>query len=594
MPGAKDHDKRPNIFERFNILKKIKEVLGKGWDALKTATTAVAVRVLGGKEEFSKYVAKQEALMNAAEISEAKNYSVGDKVAVEMGQFHIEGTVLQKSENEQGEFVTVELCDGKVQTFPAEAVETVAYFKEKNAELPKEYRKTLIDAESYSKYADIVKREQELKEQSDQIDKQKEKPLEEQDKVDIPEVGEKFVFLETTKVNDLDMVLSGTEVTVTGVSKDEKSVLMQGPDGKAFEVSVDALQDWRAMPKEIFETTYQDGNFVVKSPENQQGEMASVYVQKQHEKAEAEKEAAQDQKHEQEKDIDNTEKENTETPKEYVDELFEQTGSESEQTVDDVQKANASEREEQSDAEFMAELQAKMQSLLNDSKTDATEQKEEIAEEPRFEVFEDLQNEVDEVKSSVEEYLFNEEEQKWAEYEAYEAEERAHQPVELAENRDSLTVGAHFAYSFKGKYQEATVTAINKKSIDIQTNDGREYQIKNADKEKAVFGYEEIKADKDVASRVMDQNSTKFSDMFRNAYEKADDQRALEAEAEELGIDLYGGELDDLDFDYDDIDVDEGPTSLFDQINNAREEANSRNAVNKDAPSRDDDPLLGD
>lgn len=538
MPGAKDYNKqidkekarnerakkqkeiadikaeRPSIFERFNILKKIKEALEKGWDALRTATTAVAVRVLGGKDEFSKYVEKHDSLAGAAEALETKNCSVGDKVAVEVGQFHIEGTVLQRSENEQGEFVTVELCDGKVQTFPAEAVETVASFEERNVELPKEYRKTLIDAESYSKYVDVIKQEQELKDKEFNKE-EKTFPEEQKKEVDVPEVGKKFVFLETTKVNDLDMVLSGTEMTVVGTSENGKSALMQGPNGRISEVPVDKLQDWRAMPKEVFEMTYQDGNFVVKSCENQQGEMASVYVQKQLEKANTEKETSQ----EQEKKIDNSEREEAES---------------------------------------------------------------------RFETSEVLQNKVEAVEQDVDSYYFDDEAKRIDDYEASVAYDKAHQPVSLAENRDSLSVGMHFAYAFKGKYQEATVTAINKKSIDIQANDGREFQIKNADKDKAVFGYEEIKADKDVTNRVMDQNSTKFSDMFRAAYEKTEERYALEAEAEELGIDLYGGEFDDLNLDYNDTDDDNSRISLSDQIDKATEEANSRNAANKDVQSRDD------
>lgn len=566
MPGPKTNNK-PSIFERLNIFKKIKEALEKGWDALRTATTAVAVRVLGGKEEFSKYMERHDSFADALETLEAKNYAVGDKVAVKSGSFNIEGTVLQKSENEQGAFVTVELCDGKVQTFPAEAVETIAAFEERNAELPKEYRQILIDAESYSKYADIIKREQELKEQQNKDntpdkqeeqkapDKQKEqktpkereeqKSPEEQEKIDVPEVGEKFIFLTTLdNLSELDdIVLSGTEMTVTGMSEDGKSVLMQEPDGKISEVSLQSFQDWRAMPKEKFETAYKDNEFiVVKSPENQQGEMANVYIRKQIEKREAEKEAVAD--------------------------------AELENLPEETKKQEEQER----------------------AFDDMTEQ---TAEESRFDIPEDLQNEVDEVKEDVEWFSFDDDEQKIADYEASAAYDREHQPVSLAENRDSLSVGMHFAYSFKGKYQEATVTAINKKSIDIQTNDGREFQIKNADKEKAIFGYEEIKADKDVANRVMDQNSTKFSDMFRTAYEKTDDRHALEAEAEELGIDLYADEyyadeLDDIDTDFDNIDVDEGPTSLSDQVREAREEANSRSGVNRNEPSHDDGPSLDD
>lgn len=566
MPGPKTNNK-PSIFERLNIFKKIKEALEKGWDALRTATTAVAVRVLGGKEEFSKYMERHDSFADALETLEAKNYAVGDKVAVKSGSFNIEGTVLQKSENEQGAFVTVELCDGKVQTFPAEAVETIAAFEERNAELPKEYRQILIDAESYSKYADIIKREQELKEQQNKDntpdkqeeqkapDKQKEqktpkeqeeqKSPEEQEKIDVPEVGEKFIFLTTLdNLSELDdIVLSGTEMTVTGMSEDGKSVLMQEPDGKISEVSLQSFQDWRAMPKEKFETAYKDNDFiVVKSPENQQGEMANVYIRKQIEKREAEKEAVAD--------------------------------AELENLPEETKKQEEQER----------------------AFDDMTEQ---TAEESRFDIPEDLQNEVDEVKEDVEWFSFDDDEQKIADYEASAAYDREHQPVSLAENRDSLSVGMHFAYSFKGKYQEATVTAINKKSIDIQTNDGREFQIKNADKEKAIFGYEEIKADKDVANRVMDQNSTKFSDMFRTAYEKTDDRHALEAEAEELGIDLYADEyyadeLDDIDTDFDNIDVDEGPTSLSDQVREAREEANSRSGVNRNEPSHDDGPSLDD
>lgn len=566
MPGPKTNNK-PSIFERLNIFKKIKEALEKGWDALRTATTAVAVRVLGGKEEFSKYMERHDSFADALETLEAKNYAVGDKVAVKSGSFNIEGTVLQKSENEQGAFVTVELCDGKVQTFPAEAVETIAAFEERNAELPKEYRQILIDAESYSKYADIIKREQELKEQQNKDntpdkqeeqkapDKQKEqktpkeqeeqKSPEEQEKIDVPEVGEKFIFLTTLdNLSELDdIVLSGTEMTVTGMSEDGKSVLMQEPDGKISEVSLQSFQDWRAMPKEKFETAYKDNEFiVVKSPENQQGEMANVYIRKQIEKREAEKEAVAD--------------------------------AELENLPEETKKQEEQER----------------------AFDDMTEQ---TAEESRFDIPEDLQNEVDEVKEDVEWFSFDDDEQKIADYEASAAYDREHQPVSLAENRDSLSVGMHFAYSFKGKYQEATVTAINKKSIDIQTNDGREFQIKNADKEKAIFGYEEIKADKDVTNRVMDQNSTKFSDMFRTAYEKTDDRHALEAEAEELGIDLYADEyyadeLDDIDTDFDNIDVDEGPTSLSDQVREAREEANSRSGVNRNEPSHDDGPSLDD
>lgn len=572
MPGAKDYNKqidkekarnerakkqkeiadikaeRPSIFERFNILKKIKEALEKGWDALRTATTAVAVRVLGGKDEFSKYVEKHDSLAGAAEALETKNCSVGDKVAVEVGQFHIEGTVLQRSENEQGEFVTVELCDGKVQTFPAEAVETVASFEERNVELPKEYRKTLIDAESYSKYVDVIKQEQELKDKEFNKE-EKTFPEEQKKEVDVPEVGKKFVFLETTKVNDLDMVLSGTEMTVVGTSENGKSALMQGPNGRISEVPVDKLQDWRAMPKEVFEMTYQDGNFVVKSCENQQGEMASVYVQKQLEKANTEKETSQ----EQEKKIDNSEREEAES-------RFE---------VSEV-------------------LQNKVEDVKQDIDSDLREVDGVQEEKSRFETSEVLQNKVEAVEQDVDSYYFDDEAKRIDDYEASVAYDKAHQPVSLAENRDSLSVGMHFAYAFKGKYQEATVTAINKKSIDIQANDGREFQIKNADKDKAVFGYEEIKADKDVTNRVMDQNSTKFSDMFRAAYEKTEERYALEAEAEELGIDLYGGEFDDLNLDYNDTDDDNSRISLSDQIDKATEEANSRNAANKDVQSRDD------
>lgn len=116
--------------------------------------------------------------------------------------------------------------------------------------------------------------------------------------------------------------------------------------------------------------------------------------------------------------------------------------------------------------------------------------------------------------------------------------------VDVGREGTNFHVSNHVLYAFKGKYQEAEITAINKKSIELKLNNGRECSVKKADAKEALFGYEDIKHNKVMNQCVNDKSNSKFSDMFRQVYQEKTEQ--IHEKESDIGNkeDSFG--LDDL------------------------------------------------
>ena len=144
--------------------------------------------------------------------------------------------------------------------------------------------------------------------------------------------------------------------------------------------------------------------------------------------------------------------------------------------------------------------------------------------------------------------------------------------MNIPNKTDDLQVGDHILYSYKGKYQEAIVTAINKKSVEIELNDGRGYTVKKADMAKAIFGFDDIKADKVMTQCVKDEKNTKFSSDFRETFKDMEAGEYISSMlSENDGLD----ELDDLDgVDYNNKETEF--ESLEDQMSDARNESSGQ------------------
>lgn len=140
--------------------------------------------------------------------------------------------------------------------------------------------------------------------------------------------------------------------------------------------------------------------------------------------------------------------------------------------------------------------------------------------------------------------------------------------VTLSLSQNDIKEGDHVLYAYKGKYQEAEVTAINKKTVDIALNDGREFKVKKPEIETTLFGYNEIKDNKIMSQCVNDLNNTKFSDSFRQAYQDWDLTETLFSD----NSDNFFG-FDEVDIDDDENTEPEGFTSLDEQIEDAKQAA---------------------
>lgn len=144
--------------------------------------------------------------------------------------------------------------------------------------------------------------------------------------------------------------------------------------------------------------------------------------------------------------------------------------------------------------------------------------------------------------------------------------------MNIPNKTEDLQVGDHILYSYKGKHQEAIVTAINKKSVEIELNDGRGYTVKKADMDKTMFGFDDIKADKVMTQCVKDEKNTKFSSDFRETFKDMEAGKYISSMLSE------NDKLDELD-DLDGVDYNNKETefeSLEDQMSDARNESSGQ------------------
>ena len=159
-------------------------------------------------------------------------------------------------------------------------------------------------------------------------------------------------------------------------------------------------------------------------------------------------------------------------------------------------------------------------------------------------------------------------------------EEKQTENINIPEKTIDMQTGDHILYSYKGKFQEATVTAINKKSVEIELNDGREYTIKKADINKTLFGFDDIKSDKVMAQCVKDENNTKFSSEFRDTFK---DMEAGKNISSILSEDLDS--LDDLETPVFNDDLE--PIALSEQMSDARNELDTQKYAQTEDKAQD-------
>ena len=574
MPGEKDKDakrKEPREpLDRKGIFQKLKDVIKKGLGIVKDVVvrgvgyvgdtvTAVGVRVFAGQKGFNNWLENKNAEVDRAEMREANGKMVGSKVVVKDGKFHLEGTIEQVTQTKEGETYHIKLCNGKELDLGKDEFVSRESFEDSNRRMPNEYKIPLIDEEVWKRIqeAEKAKDSEPAVDKNDTPEKEPAAPLEKQF-----EVGQKLY----SPIMVGEKSCAGfSELTISDIKvKDEKNFYnISYPDGKTQEASeerlMSILNNKDLFTKEDLERKFGNSPIRVYSAEHPKGiPVKDMFAPTK-------------------EDLDKIEeplKENqTEEPKAQEAEIDEQDGpvNDNSQELPENDKDMTEEKEPDTTPQVEYDPLDKdaIEQILDDT----------AQEEPKETYFDDPGNVI---TTTEEDYEPFEEEQE--DYNMINNHETS-KGMNIPNKTDDLQVGDHVLYSYKGKYQEAIVTAINKKSVEIELNDGRGYTVKKADMDKTMFGFDDIKADKVMTQCVKDEKNTKFSSDFRETFK---DMEAGKNISSELSKNDNLDELDDLDgFDYSDKETEF--ESLEDQMSDARNESNeqTQSQSTKDEHSQD-------
>lgn len=566
MPGEKDKEvkkKEPREpLDRKGIFQKLKDVIKKGLGIVKDVVvrgvgyvgdtvTAVGVRVFAGQKGFNNWLENKNAEVDRAEMREANGKMVGSEVVVKEGKFHLEGTIEKVTQTKEGESYHIKLCNGKELDLSKDEFVSRESFEDANRRMPNEYKIPLIDEDAWKKHQETEKAKngEPTVEKNDTPEKEPTAPSEAQF-----EAGQKLYSAITFGEGTSKAYAGFSELTISDVkSKDGKTFYeISSPDGKTQSVSeeqlVNTLKNDDVFSKEDFEHKFGRTSMRVYSVEHPKGVPAKdMFVPTK-------------------KDLDKIDEPLKETqsegPKSQEAEIDEQDSS----VNDDSQELPENGKDMTEEKELDTTPQVEYDPLDKDEierLLDETAQKE-PPEETYFDGPENV------VITTEEDYESITEEQE--PYDIVNNDREASKEVKIPNKTDDLQAGDHILYSYKGKYQEAIVTAINKKSVEIELNDGRGYTVKKADMDKTMFGFDDIKADKVMTQCVKDEKNTKFSSDFRETFKDMEAGKNISSMlSENDGLD----ELDDLDgFDYNNKETEF--ESLEDQMSDARNESNGQ------------------
>ena len=566
MPGEKDKEakkKEPREpLDRKGLFQKLKDVIKKGLGIVKDVVvkgvgyvgdtlTATGVRVFAGQKGFNNWLENKNAEVDRAEMREANSKMVGSKVVVKDGKFHLEGTIEQVTQTKEGETYHIKLCNGKELDLGKDEFVSRESFEDANRRVPNEYKIPLIDEEVWKRIQEAEKEKdsEPAVDKNDTPEKEPAAPSEKQF-----EVGQKLYSAITFGEGKSKVYAGFSELTVSDVKvKDGKNFYeISSPDGKIQSVSekqlVDTLKNDDVFSKEDFERKFGNTSMRVYTVEHPKGIPAKdIFVSTK-------------------EDLDKIDELLNETqseePKVQEAEIDEQDGPVNDDSQELPENSKDMTEEEKPNTNPPVEYDPldkdEIERLL-----DETAQKE-PSEETYFDGPENV------VITTEEDYESITEEQE--DYDIANNDSEASKEVKIPNKTDDLQIGDHVLYSYKGKYQEAIVTAINKKSVEIELNDGRGYTVKKADMDKTIFGFDDIKADKVMTQCLKDDKNTKFSSDFREAFK---DMEAGKNISSELSENDSLDELDDLDgFDYNDKETEF--ESLEDQMSDARNESNGQ------------------
>lgn len=565
MPGEKDKEvkkKEPREpLDRKGIFQKLKDVIKKGLGIVKDVVvrgvgyvgdtvTAVGVRVFAGQKGFNNWLENKNAEVDRAEMREANGKMVGSKVVVKEGKFHLEGTIEKVTQTKEGESYHIKLCNGKKLDLSKDEFVSRESFEDANRRMPNEYKIPLIDEDAWKKHQETEKAKngEPTVEKNDTPEKAPPAPSEAQF-----EAGQKLYSAITFGEGTGKAYAGFSELTISDVkSKDGKTFYeISSPDGKTQSVSeeqlVNTLKNDDVFTKEDFEHKFGRTSMRVYTVEHPKGVPAKDMFAPTKE------------------DLDKIEeplKENqTEEPK----------VQEAENDEQDKAPNNDTQELPENDKDTTEEKESTDMPQVEDKPFDKDENEQfpddvEQEEMPKETYFDDPEN----VITTTEE-----------DYEPFENEQEDYNMIynnkiskgmNIPNKTEDLQVGDHILYSYKGKHQEAIVTAINKKSVEIELNDGRGYTVKKADMDKTMFGFDDIKADKVMTQCVKDEKNTKFSSDFRETFKDMEAGKYISSMLSE------NDRLDELD-DLDGVDYNNKETefeSLEDQMSDARNESSGQ------------------
>lgn len=565
MPGEKDKEakkKEPREpLDRKGIFQKLKDVIKKGLGIVKDVVvrgvgyvgdtvTAVGVRVFAGQKGFNNWLENKNAEVDRAELREANGKMVGSKVVVKEGKFHLEGTIEKVTQTKEGESYHIKLCNGKELDLSKDEFVSRESFEDANRKMPNEYKIPLIDEDAWKRIqeAEEAKDSEPVADKNDTLEKEPAAPSEARF-----EAGQKLYRAITFGEGTGKVCAGFSECTISDVkSKDEKTFYeISSPDGKTQSVSeeqlVNTLKNDDVFTKEDFEHKFGRTSMRVYTVEHPKGV------------------PAKDMFAPTKGDLDKIEeplKENqTEEPK----------VQEAENDEQDKAPNNDTKELPENDKNTTEEKESNDMPQVEDKPFDKDENEQfsndvEQEEMPKETYFDDPENVI---TTTEEDYEPFEEEQE--DYNMINN-NKISKDMNIPNETDDLQVGDHILYSYKGKYQEAIVTAINKKSVEIELNDGRGYTVKKADMDKTMFGFDDIKADKVMTQCVKDEKNTKFSSDFRETFNDMEAGKNISSMlSENDGLD----ELDDLDgVDYNNKETEF--ESLEDQMSDARNESSGQ------------------
>lgn len=565
MPGEKDKEVKKKEsrepLDRKGIFQKLKDVIKKGLGIVKDVVvrgvgyvgdtvTAVGVRVFAGQKGFNNWLENKNAEVDRAEMREANGKMVGSKVVVKEGKFHLEGTIEKVTQTKEGESYHIKLCNGKELDLSKDEFVSRESFEDANRRMPNEYKIPLIDEDAWKKHQETEKAKngEPTVEKNDTPEKAPPAPSEAQF-----EAGQKLYSAITFGEGTGKAYAGFSELTISDVkSKDGKTFYeISSPDGKTQSVSEEQLVN----------TLKNDDVFTKEDFEHKFGRTSMRVYTVEHPKAVPAKDMFAPTKEDLDK-IEEPLKENqTEEPK----------VQEAENDEQDKAPNNDTQELPENDKDTTEEKESTDMPQVEDKPFDKDENEQfpddvEQEEMPKETYFDDPEN----VITTTEE-----------DYEPFENEQEDYNMIynnkiskgmNIPNKTEDLQVGDHILYSYKGKHQEAIVTAINKKSVEIELNDGRGYTVKKADMDKTMFGFDDIKADKVMTQCVKDEKNTKFSSDFRETFKDMEAGKYISSMLSE------NDRLDELD-DLDGVDYNNKETefeSLEDQMSDARNESSGQ------------------